>query len=83
MYSSLIFVIAFILILVYESPNSIVRVILMYVLLLLFIIVIERDNRERYDYNSENPRALTYGENVAGTVFTSEPENSPGLGWIL
>lgn len=43
-------------------------------------------NRERYDeydYDRENPNALMSGRAIAGTVYASYPENTPGLGWIL
>jgi hypothetical protein len=36
-----------------------------------------------YDYDSENPNALIKGQNIAGTVYSDNPENVPGLGWIL
>lgn len=36
-----------------------------------------------YDYDQENPNALVSGENIAGTVYASYPEGTPGLGWIL
>jgi len=36
-----------------------------------------------YDYDRENPNALVQGLNVAGTVYSLEPDNVPGLGWIL
>jgi hypothetical protein len=36
-----------------------------------------------YDYNRENPNALTCGKNIAGTVYASYPDNVPGLGWIV
>lgn len=38
---------------------------------------------EKYNYDLENPNALITGENVAGTVYASYPENTPGLGWVL
>jgi hypothetical protein len=36
-----------------------------------------------YDYDRENPNALVSGESIAGTVYSSYPEDTPGLGWIL
>jgi hypothetical protein len=36
-----------------------------------------------YDYDRENPNALVTGYNVAGTVYASNPNNTPGLGWVL
>jgi len=38
---------------------------------------------EDYDYDRENPNALISGKNIAGTVYALEPDNAPGLGWIL
>ena len=38
---------------------------------------------ENYDYEEENPNALVKGKNIAGTVYADDPENVPGLGWIL
>lgn len=43
----------------------------------------EKFEEGEYDYDKENPNALVSGYNVAGTVYASYPENSPGLGWIL
>jgi hypothetical protein len=36
---------------------------------------------EEYDY--PEPNLYVHGQQVAGTVYASDPENSPGLGWIL
>ena len=38
---------------------------------------------EDYNYDEENPNALITGQNIAGTVYASDPDNAPGLGWIL
>jgi len=40
-------------------------------------------SEEKYDYDRENPNALVRGQNVAGTVYASYPENVPGLPWVL
>jgi hypothetical protein len=51
----------------------------------LFILTFKlgRKNSEKYDYDRENPNALVSGRNIAGTVYSSNVENTPGLGWIL
>lgn len=51
----------------------------------LFILTLKlgRKNSEKYDYDRENPNALVSGRNIAGTVYSSNVENTPGLGWIL
>jgi hypothetical protein len=36
-----------------------------------------------YDYDSENPNALISGRSIAGTVYSSYPGKTPGLGWVL
>ena len=38
---------------------------------------------EKYDYEAENPNALISGKNISGTVYSSNTEDSPGLGWVL
>jgi hypothetical protein len=38
---------------------------------------------EHYDYDKENPNALITGKNISGTVYSSYPNKTPGLGWIL
>lgn len=43
----------------------------------------EKEKYYEYDYDRENPNALVSGCPVAGTVYASYPNNSPGLGWIL
>lgn len=54
----------------------------------LFFVYTTKTNREKYmdneyNYDKENPNALVSGQNIAGTVFASEPTNTPGLGWVL
>lgn len=53
-------------------------------------ILIRLINREKYNsdpnaynYDRENPNALVSGRAVAGTVYSSNVGNTPGLGWIL
>jgi hypothetical protein len=41
------------------------------------------NKKETYDYDRENPNALISGYPIAGTVYSSDPTNTPGLGWIL
>ena len=36
-----------------------------------------------YDYDRENPNALVQGKNISGTVYSSNSEDTPGLGWVL
>ena len=36
-----------------------------------------------YDYEQENPNALVSGRLIAGTVYASNPNGTPGLGWVL
>ena len=43
----------------------------------------ERFQDGDYDYDSENPNALVSGKSIAGTVYSSYPEGTPGLGWVL
>ena len=68
--------------------NFDIIVIISSIILLTVLIVSEyiKDNYDdpnAYNYDEENPHALITGENIAGTVFASDPENAPGLGWIL
>jgi hypothetical protein len=42
-----------------------------------------KSDKDIYDYDSENPNALIKGKNISGTVYSSYPNNTPGLGWIL
>lgn len=46
-------------------------------------ILMYRNRKELYDYERENPNALVSGKPIAGTVYSSYPNNTPGLGWIL
>ena len=41
------------------------------------------EDPDEYDYDRENPNALVTGYNVAGTVFATDPDKTPGLGWVL
>jgi hypothetical protein len=36
-----------------------------------------------YDYEKENPNALVKGYNISGTVYSLNPGDNPGAGWIL
>lgn len=51
------------------------------VVIILVLLLVTGRYIELWGY--EQPHALIGGENVAGTVYASEPENNPGLGWIL
>lgn len=57
-------------------------------LAIVVLLLTEKRRREcyayyDYDYDRENPNALVTGENIAGTVFASYPDETPGLGWVL
>jgi hypothetical protein len=58
---------------------------LLFVFIIFAIIMLVKNfkKKEKYKYDEENPNALITGKNIAGTVYSSEPENVPGLGWIL
>lgn len=43
----------------------------------------ERFENGEYDYDRENPNALVSGCSIAGTVYSSYPNATPGLGWVL
>ena len=65
----------------YYMTKSIIQVFLLLTLLYVFFeneIVIDK-----YNYDLENPNALVMGKNVAGTVFDSYPDKTPGIGWVL
>jgi hypothetical protein len=65
------------------SPVHAVSNLIMLVLLILFSVLYgERKEKEKYDYDRENPNALVHGDLIAGTVYASDPGNTPGLGWI-
>jgi hypothetical protein len=49
----------------------------------LFLVNKKEKYGYEYDYDRENPNALISGYPIAGTVYSSEPNNTPGLGWIL
>lgn len=51
--------------------------------LILFLLFLLKSSEEKYDYDRENPNALVSGCSVAGTVYSSYPNETPGLGWIL
>jgi hypothetical protein len=56
------------------------------ILIILFSIslfVLSLKTVEKYNYEKENPNALVYGRNISGTVYSSNENNTPGLGWIL
>jgi len=55
----------------------------LFILSILIWVKLNRDKNEDYDYDEENPNALITGQNIAGTVYASDPDNAPGLGWIL
>ena len=65
------------------------------ILAALIMLVIKNNNKKKaikpkekydpadYDYDRENPNALVTGLNISGTVFSSDPDNAPGLGWVI
>ena len=69
------------------SIENITANLLLTVIALLLLIPKKRDERYvqdyHYNYDRENPNALVTGENIAGTVFASYPDETPGLGWVL
>lgn len=62
-------------------------VLLIYVYMLgkILKVMLEKYNSDpnAYNYDRENPNALVSGRAVAGTVYSSNVGNTPGLGWIL
>jgi len=52
-------------------------------ILVLCAVMYGKKKSEAYDYEQENPNALIQGRNVAGTVYSADPDNVPGLGWII
>jgi hypothetical protein len=47
-------------------------------------------NKEKYDdsydpdsYDPDRVYYLQSGKSISGTVYADEPENAPGLGWVL
>jgi len=61
---------------------------------ILFIIALTlisvRTIREKYvgnetgnEMENEYPYAMDHGQVVGGAVYASDPENDPGLGWVL
>ena len=57
--------------------------IVIFSLLFCLILLFNSNTSEKYDYDRENPNALVSGCSVAGTVYSSYPNQTPGLGWIL
>lgn len=63
---------------------------IIYILILLIplILILLNKKKEKYDpyryhYTQENPNALMSGKEISGTVYSEEPDNVPGLGWVL
>jgi len=56
-------------------------IVLIFVVLFVVLYFIKKGS-EKYDYSRENPNALISGKNIAGTVYSDDPNNTPGLGWI-
>ena len=67
------------------SDNNKIKFLSLLSCIFLFFIFFHRKIKkiENYDYDQENPNALIKGKNIAGTVYSENPENVPGLGWIL
>lgn len=65
------------------KSEIIIIFIMLTIIIYLQILIVSKNNFENYDYNKENPNALISGKSISGTVYSSYPENSPGLGWIL
>ena len=53
----------------------------------IILLVMERYiiKKENYfpDYQKDYCRSMTHGKVVGGTVYASDPGNTPGLGWIV
>lgn len=80
------------LILFYNSNNKTISVINLIFIISILFVILSRKNGERYsyendpnsyNYDEENPNALVTGVNISGTVYSSYPYSTPGLGWIL
>ncbi len=66
------------------SPiNATINLIFLSITVYIAIMYGKQKQKENYDYDRENPNALTTGRNIAGTVYSSYPGNTPGLGWVL
>jgi len=61
--------------------HAIIDVILI-ICVIISIIKYIRKKQEKYGCD-EYPQSCQNGKIVAGTVYASYPENTPGLGWIL
>lgn len=72
-----------VLLVIFHPIQTVINLVLLSVLIFIIVLYIKRKKSEDYDYDEENPHALVSGENIAGTVYASEPDNTPGLGWIL
>ena len=71
-----------------ESPvHSLFNLILLGGVVTFAVLYGEQKEKEKfegdYDYDRENPNALISGYNVSGTVYSSYPNSTPGLGWVL
>lgn len=82
---NVIFLIILLIIIPYCNPskNLFLNLLVVFCLLILTIKIIIEKRSEQYDYDAENPNALIQGRNIAGTVYSSNVSNTPGLGWIL
>jgi len=71
------------------SPiHSIINLIFLCGIVCMAILYGEQKQKEKfqnweYNYDLENPNALVSGSNISGTVYSSYPNNTPGLGWIV
>lgn len=68
------------------APFRSVLNLLLVIGVIVFVMIYDHKKKcenERYDYDEENPNALVSGTEVAGTVYASYPDQTPGLGWIL
>ncbi len=90
-YSTIIFIIGllvlifpYIFLLFKQEDLKYRQIVILSIILLVAIFIsvfawfLREREKEKYNYNY----ALQTGKLVGGTVFTSYPENTPGLGWI-
>jgi hypothetical protein len=68
--------------------NKKIKTFLLCIMISLIILYIFLHNKnENYDETSyPNPNRKYYlqsGKSISGTVYAEEPENAPGLGWVL
>jgi len=66
----------------------VINFLLLACIIILIILYLKKKGTEKYcghmyNYDQENPHALISGKEISGTVYSENPENVPGLGWIV